>query len=128
MTQEIPVRISPTQNSESGNLPSSSADVQIPAISTQADDKHKRLQSSQDSAVTYDPIKEFLESCSAELVDFLPNFIGAGIKDESSLMVLILTPRPFRLSFFNQQFGNMMAPEQISILDDNCELQSQYAP
>lgn len=71
-------------------------------------------------------VKTFLESCNPSLDEFLPLFVNADIKNESSLMALILCPRAERLTFLTNTFWNKMTLEEIMVFNESCELQSQY--
>jgi hypothetical protein len=71
-------------------------------------------------------VKTFLESCDPSLDEYLPLFVHADIKNESSLMALILCPRAERLKFLTNTFWNKMTLEEIMVFNESCELQSQY--
>jgi hypothetical protein len=121
--QEIPVR-----RKTKKFLPSASSDVQ-PPMGAQVIEERVRSQPgpSTSLATTHTPVKAFLESCNPDLQEFLPLFIDAGIKDDSSLIALILCSRKDRLSFSTANFGNKMTLGEILVFNDNCELQSQYS-
>ena len=59
------------------------------------------------------PVKQFLEPCDTNLEELLHLFFDAGIKDELSLMVLILCPRRQQMSFLMENFIDRMTLEQM---------------
>ena len=113
--QEIPIKRKSTQSSD-----------RVPLVRAEATPVDPQPMSLIPPVSAHVPAKQFLESCDANLEELLPLFIDAGIKDESSLMALVLCPRRDRLSFLRENFIDRMTLEQILIFNEDCELQSRY--
>jgi len=122
---EIPVRRTARKSSR---FASSSPGIQ-PTEEAQVDEElvHWKPAPLAPPAVTSAPVKEFLQSCYPSLEEFLPVFIDAGIVDESSLMMLVLSPPKDRLSFLKDNFIDKMTLEQMLSFNEDCELQSWYS-
>jgi hypothetical protein len=109
--QEIPIRKKPIQS----RVPVASRRPKEPPVNMQ------RTSSIPPEFIHTCP-KQFLKPCDANLEELLALFFNAGIKDESSLMALVVCPRKERMSFLKNNFIDKMTLEQMLVFNKDCEL------
>jgi hypothetical protein len=109
-TQEIPIERKSAQNFDRVSLARASATPVDSLISP---------------VFTHVSEKQSLEPGDASLEWLLPFFADAGIKDELSLLALILCSQRDRMTFLKNNFIDKMTLEEMLMFNKVCELQTR---